>query len=244
MFDLGIVVPVRRGSSRIREKCALPFAEQNTLIEWKLKQLAEVIEPKRIFLSSEDDAFLSIARELGASAHKRASHLAVGHTAEFREVITGIVEDIPHEHIAWCTVVCPLMAPRDYSGAFRNYHAQVIKGDCDSLLGVVPERAYFWSASGPLNYKASRDHTISQDLPEWFKVTNSVYMAPRDLILRREYFLGERPYLEHLPKLASIDIDYIDDYRFAQALHAIYEEDGLHTMSEGDRIHWGSHALA
>ena len=69
-------------------------------------------------------------------------------------------------------------------------------------------------------------------------------MAPRDLILRREYFLGTAPYLQSLPRLASIDIDYIEDYRFARALHAIYEEDGLDAIGAGDRIEWSEHAPA
>jgi len=244
MYDLGVVVPVRRGSSRIFEKCALPFANQDTLIEWKLTQLIEVIPPERIYLSSEDEVFLSIASKLGVSTHVRARHLAVGHTAAFRDVITGIVKDIAHTHIAWSTVVCPLMSPRDYATSFRNYLAQVINGPCDSLLGVVPEQAYMWSKAGPLNYQANRNHTISQDLPEWFKVTNSIYMAPRDLIMRQEYFLGDKPYLQTLPKLASIDIDFLDDYRFAKALYAIYSEDKMHEMDEAQQIDWRNHATA
>ncbi len=238
MFDLGVIVPVRRGSSRIAQKCALPFGEETSLIEWKLKQLLAVIDAERIYLSSEDEGFLEIGARLGVSLHQRARHLAVGHTAPFRDVITGITADIAHQHIAWCTVVCPLMPPREYCEAFRDYHEQVIGGAHDSLLGVLPEQEYVWSKQGPLNYEASRNHTISQDLPQWFKVTNSIYMAPRKLVLEREYFLGENPFLKPLSKLSSIDIDYLDDYRFARALYSIYVEDGLGELAEHQRMDW------
>lgn len=225
--DLAVIVPARRGSSRISEKCLLPFGDQPTLIDWKLSQLIKVIDPARIYLSSEDEAFLAIAARYGVSQHKRARRISIGHEAPFRDVITGIVKDIEHEHIAWATVVCPLMTPREYADAFAAYEAQVIAGEKDSLLGVNRAQDYFWSAGGALNYTADRNHTVSQDLPEWFKVTNSLYMAPRAEILRREYFLGPDPVLFDLSRLAGVDIDYIEDYRIARALYSVYEQDGL-----------------
>ncbi len=223
-FDLGIVVPVRRGSSRIAEKCLLPFGDQPSLIEWKLSQLTRVIDPARIYISSEDPEFLALAAKFGASAHKRSDYLSVGHKAAFSEVITGIVADIPHAHIAWATVVCPLMSPAEYRESFTAYRDQVLSGPKDSLLGVNMAKEFFWSRDGALNYQANRNHTISQELPDWFRVTNSLYMAPRDLILEREYFLGSDPILQELSRLAGIDIDYIEDYRIARALYEVYRE--------------------
>jgi CMP-N-acetylneuraminic acid synthetase len=238
MYDLGVVVPVRRGSSRIREKCLLPFGGMETLIEWKLSQLVRVIDPERIWLSSEDDGFLALANRFGVSRHKRALRLATDHVAPFRDVITGIVRDIPHEHVAWATVVCPLMSPQDYLDSFRSYADAVIGGTHDSLVGVNLLKEYFWSADGALNYRATRDHTISQELPDWYKVTNSLYMAPRADILRQQYFLGPEPVLQPLPKLAGVDIDYVEDYRMARALHAIYAEDGLDRTDPAAAIAW------
>lgn len=238
MYDLAVVVPVRKGSSRIANKSMLPFGGANSLIEWKLSQLVKVIDPWRIYLSSEDDDFLDLARRFGVSRHKRDLRLATDHIAPFRDVITGIVRDIPHDHIAWCTVVCPLMSPQEYLDSFRLYHDAVVHGAHDSLLGVNLMKEYFWSRDGSLNYEATRNHTISQHLPDWFKVTNSLYMCPREDILRQEYFLGPNPAFSQLSKLSGVDIDYIEDYRVARALHAIYAEDGLDEVRAESRIYW------
>lgn len=227
MFDLGIVVPVRRGSSRIKNKTMLPFGGAGTLIEWKLGQLVQVIDPARIYLSSEDDELLGLADRFGVSRHKRDPHLAQDHVAPFRDVITGIVQHIPHDHIAWCTVVCPLMPPREYVESFRNYQERVLRGPHDSLLGVNLVKEYFWAEGKSLNYEATRDHTISQNLPDYHKVTNSIYMYNRRDILAREYFIGPNPYMQILSKFSGVDIDYIDDYRMARALHSIYVEDNM-----------------
>jgi len=225
--DLAIVIPVRRGSSRIKEKCLLPFGDQPSLIHWKLSQLVKVIDPQRIYISSEDKQFLKIADRFGASKHKREARISIGHAAPFRDVITGIVKDIDHQHIAWATVVCPLMTPLEYKLAFETYAAEVVHGPKDSLLGVNPVQDYYWSNEGALNYSADRDHTVSQDLPQWYQVTNSLYMAPRDLIMEREYFLGHDPFLFPLSRLAGVDIDYIEDYRIAHALYSVYKQDNL-----------------
>ena len=242
MYDLAVVVPVRKGSSRIANKSMLPFGDAASLIEWKLSQLVTVIDPARIYLSSEDDEFLALAERFGVSRHKRAMRLALDHVAPFRDVITGIVREIPHEHIAWSTVVCPLMAPQEYLAAFRHYHEQVILGDHDSLVGVNLLKEYFWAEGRSLNYRATRDHTISQELPDWFKVTNSIYMCAKRDILRREYFIGDKPVMEPLSKLAGVDIDYIEDYRIARALHAVYAEDSLDAVDPATLIDWSRDA--
>lgn len=238
MYDLAVVVPVRRGSSRIREKATLPFGSAHSLIEWKLSQLVRVIDPRRIYLSSEDDQFLALGKRFGTSLHKRDIRLATDHVVPFCDVITGIVAEIPHEHIAWCTVVCPLSSPQDYVNSFRQYHDEVINGEFDSLVGVNRVKEYFWSRQGALNYEASRNHTISQDLPEWFKVTNSIYMCAKRDILRQAYFLGKKPVFSLLSKLAGIDIDYIEDYRMATALYAIYRDDHMDDLLSETEIHW------
>ena len=238
MYDLAVIVPVRRGSSRIVDKSMLPFGGYNSLIEWKLSQLVKVIDPWRIYLSSEDEEFLALARKYGASTHRRPLRLATGHIASFSEVITGIVSDIHHEHIAWCTVVCPLMSPQEYVDTFQRYHDDVIHGDHDSLVGVNLMKEYFWEKEGALNYQADRNHTISQNLPDWYKVTNSVYMCPKADIMTQGYFLGERPVLQPLSKISGIDIDYIEDYRMARALYGIYEEDGLDQVRPETQLSW------
>ena len=238
MYDLAIVVPARRGSSRIPNKSMLPFGDAPSLIEWKLRQLVSVIDPARIYLSSEDEEFLSIAQKLGVSLHKRDLRLATGHIVPMAEVITGIVREIPHEHIAWCTVVCPLMPPQEYLTAFRRYDEGVINGSFDSLLGVNEMKEYFWFEGKALNYQANRNHISSQDLPGVAKVTNSLYMSPRQDILDRGYLIGENPILQDLSRLSGVDIDYPEDYRFARALYALYVEDQLDAVDPATRIAW------
>jgi len=52
--DLAVIIPARMGSSRIKNKVLLEFNGTN-LLEWKIKQLLQIISAKNIFLSIENE---------------------------------------------------------------------------------------------------------------------------------------------------------------------------------------------
>lgn len=217
-MSITALIPARLGSSRVSKKVLLPFGQNETLLSWKIKQLKNVLPDDQIVVSSESEEILDIALKLGVGVHRRDYYLSDGHKASFSEVITGIVKDIDAEHIAWVTVVCPLMNTAEYQDSFNDYKDYVINGDYDSLVGVSAAKEYFWDKNGPLNYRANKNHVISQELPDWYKVTNSVYMSSKQDILKNEYLIGEKPYLKVLPKHCGIDIDDWIDYKVACSL--------------------------
>ncbi|WP_044330313.1 acylneuraminate cytidylyltransferase family protein [Sphingomonas hengshuiensis] len=223
--DISVVIPVREGSSRVREKIFLPFHEQMTLLDWKIAQLLEVQSPDRIFLSSNSDRVRAAAERAGVGFLPRSDYLSTGHDASFSEVITGIVKDVPTAHFAWVTVVVPLMTPEEYREGFDLYLRDVAgAGSHDSLVSVNLVKEYFWNAAGALNYRADRGHTISQELPDWFRVTNGLYMRSVADTLREGYFLGPQPVMHRVGKASGIDIDEYEDYEHAVALKARYLE--------------------
>ncbi|GGY79027.1 acylneuraminate cytidylyltransferase family protein [Marinobacter zhanjiangensis] len=225
LSNISVIVPVREGSSRVREKIFLPFGEETTLLEWKIEQLKQVQRPGRIFLSSNSEKVAEVARKRGVEFLPRNDYLSVGHQASFSEVITGVVKDIPTDHFAWVTVVVPLMSPDEYREGFELYLRDVVQnGTHDSLVSVNLLKEYFWDDNGPLNYRADRNHTISQDLPNIYRVTNGLYMRSREATLDEGYFLGPNPLMHKVSKMAGVDIDEYEDYQIALAMKQFYDE--------------------
>ncbi|MFZ2725055.1 MAG: hypothetical protein WAX77_02255 [Methylococcaceae bacterium] len=223
--DISVIIPVREGSSRIENKIYLPFDEHLNLVEWKITQLKKVQSGERIFLSSNSATVKNIAQTMGVSFLARNDYLSVGHQASFSEVITGIVRDIPTEHFAWITVVVPLMSPSDYQSAFECYQKQVIEThNYDSLVTVNLLKEYFWNDEGALNYQADKNHTISQELPNIYRVTNGLYMRSKQATLAEGYFLGKNPYKHKVNKIAGVDIDEYEDYQMVLALKQFYRD--------------------
>ena len=68
--DITAVIPVREGSTRLKNKNVAPFAGTNLLIN-KINQLKEVKEISRIVVSSDSDMMLAMAKERGVMMKKR-----------------------------------------------------------------------------------------------------------------------------------------------------------------------------
>ncbi|MGY6562487.1 MAG: acylneuraminate cytidylyltransferase family protein [Luteibaculaceae bacterium] len=220
--DITSIIPVREGSSRIKEKIYLKLGEY-TLLEHKINQLLKIQDRTKIVLSSNSENIKNIAKNFQIEYHERGDYLSVGHQASFSEVITGIVKDITTEHFAWITVVVPLMLTREYEEAFEVYRKQVIQAaNYDSLVSVNLLKEYFWDDEKPINYRADKNHTISQELPNIYRVTNGLYMCSKVLTNEIGYFLGKNPIKFEVSKISGIDIDYPEDYEIAKALYPIF----------------------
>jgi len=221
--DISVVIPVREGSSRIKEKIFLPFGDNTSLLEWKIEQLKRVQSEDLIFLSSNSDRVKKVAFNMNVQFLARSDYLSTGHKASFSEVITGVVKDIPTAHFAWVTVVVPLMSPKEYEEGFRVYLDKVAaRKEYDSLVSVNLMKEYLWDENGPLNYCADKNHTISQELPDIYRVTNGLYMRNREDTLKEGYFLGRNPFKHVVNQIAGIDIDEYEDYQIALALKSVY----------------------
>lgn len=224
--NISVVIPVREGSSRLENKIFLPFDKELNILEWKISQLKLVQSQNRIFLSSNSENVKSVAKNMGVEYLPRNDYLSVGHKASFTEVITGVVKDVPTDHFAWVTVVVPLMKPSEYKNAFLAYQKNVIgSNEFDSLLSVNSVKDYLWDNNGPVNYKADKNHTVSQDLPDLYRVTNGLYMRDKHHTLDEGYFLGPKPYMFEVGKVSAIDIDEYEDYQMALALKQFYVND-------------------
>ncbi|UCZ56943.1 hypothetical protein LGV61_01325 [Desulfurispirillum indicum] len=223
--DISVIIPVREGSSRIKSKIFLPFHDGMSLLEWKIHQVKQVQSGARIFLSSNSQRVEGVARDMGVEFLPRSDYLSTGHDASFSEVITGVVKDIPTSHFAWVTVVVPLMGPSEYREGFHLYCEQVVQNKAyDSLVSVNLLKEYFWDDKGPLNYRADKNHTISQELPNIYRVTNGLYMRDKESTLAEGYFLGPNPYRHEVGKISGVDIDEYEDYQMALALRQFYRD--------------------
>ncbi len=225
-FDnLGILVPVRLGSQRIKNKVLVPFYREYSLLEWKIRQLLEVVHRQQIIISTSDLVLKKVARKYKVLVHNRDEYLSRGHEASFSEVITGIVKDLDFKYIAWVTAVVPLMSPLEYENAFKEYMFNCVEErKFDSLVGVNLLKEYLWDEDKPINYCANKNHTISQELPNIYKVTNGIYMRDKESILRDRYLLGPNPFKFKVSKIAGIDIDVQEDFDIACSLLKMYKE--------------------
>ena len=111
MRTITAVIPVRAGSTRLKNKNVAPFAGTNLLVN-KIRQLQEVPEITKIVVSSDSDMMLAMAKTVGADTHKRAPEYCDEKTKTFGEVVRHIAENVDGETILWATCTSPLVFPR------------------------------------------------------------------------------------------------------------------------------------
>jgi CMP-N-acetylneuraminic acid synthetase len=219
-FDLTAVIPARLNSSRLNEKVFQSVEPNETLLERKINQLRELLPAERVVVNTESEIIADHAFKNGATVHWRDPFFADGHKASFSELISHVVRKIETEHIAWTPFVVPFYDKIQFIDAFKNYENYVINGKYDSLVSVVKMKDYIWDEDKPLNYIADHRHTVSQDLPNWFQVTNGNYMAPKKTMIQKKYLLGSDVYLDVRSQCCAIDIDTLHDLKIAQAYYS------------------------
>lgn len=205
MKNITAIIPVRAGSTRLKNKNVAPFAGTNLLIN-KIRQLQEVKEISKIVVSSDSDMMLSMASSVGAEVHKRAPEYCDEKTKTFGEVVRHIAESVDGDDILWATCTSPLVFPKDYSAAIEKYYVALDQG-YDSLMSVESFKRYIWNEEGPLNYELGLKHVPSQQLPTLYFVTDGILIAPRHKMIEWAYFHGRNPYKFIVDKRTGCDID-------------------------------------
>ena len=218
-YDLTAVIPARLGSSRITEKVFQTIDGKESLLGRKIKQLRQILPPEKVIVNTESDRIAEHALANGATIHWRDPYFSDGHKASFSDLIVHVVSQIESEHIAWTPFVVPFFDADQYRSSFNNYKHNVLNNNYDSLVSVVPIKDYIWDEKLPLNYIADRRHTISQDLPNWYQVTNGNYMAPKSIMLEHQYVLGPKVFLDVRDHSCKIDIDTLHDLKIAKAYY-------------------------
>lgn len=199
------IIPVRAGSTRLKNKNVAPFAGTNLLIN-KINQLKQVPEITQIVVSSDSDMMLEMAKLAGADVHKRAIEYCDEKTKTFGEVVRHIAESVEGETILWATCTSPLVFPKTYRDAIAAYYHALDAG-YDSLMSVESFKRYVWTEEGPLNYELGIKHVPSQQLPTMYFVTDGILMAPRVKMIEWSYFHGRNPYKFIVDKRTACDID-------------------------------------
>ena len=209
------IIPVRKGSRRLKGKNTARFANSN-LLQYKIEQLKEVEKITTILVSSDCDDMLRLAKESGAKIHKRTEEYCDEKTQPFGAVVAHICENAPGEHIIWATCTSPLVEPKHYSEAIDVY-VEKLKEGYDSLMSVEEFKRYIWTEDSPLNYELGIKHVPSQELPPLYRVTDGILIAPRQKMIEWKYFHGVNPYKYVMDKRSSVDIDDIYDLECARA---------------------------
>ena len=208
------LIPVRAGSTRLKDKNISRFAGTNLLL-YKIEQLKRVPLVTSIVVSSDSDTMLEMATSAGVQTQKRPIEYCDEKTKNFGDVVEWICSNLDSDHILWATCTSPLTDSVIYQAALKKYFE--VLGAFDSLVTFETFKHFVWDDSGPINYRTGKDFVSSKELPNLYVKTCGISIAPRLKMIEWKFDHGDNPYKYILDKRSSVDIDDVYDLACARA---------------------------
>lgn len=222
-LSFSVFLPVRRGSERVLNKNTRRFGNlQNGLLELKLKQLVRTEKINEIVISTNDPNSLEFSRSFNKDSRividSRPEALCTSET-DLQDLIVYSSRVCTKDHILWTHATSPFFDSVDYDEAVEIFQKK-FPGENDSLL---TGRSYKDFLVDPVKNQLVNNKTDllwprTQDLQELFEVNNAVFLAPRKLF-SKGLRMGKNPFFLYSSKLASFDIDDMEDFKIAEALY-------------------------
>lgn len=214
-------LPCRKGSERVPKKNIRPIGGVNGgLIEIKLNQLNAINKIDEIILSTNDDEIINLAEQLHLDKikiHKR-SELLSSNLASTDDLIKHAGDLIPDGHILWTHVTSPFITTAVYEKIIENY-IEVIDEGYDSLMTTSLLRGFLWDENGPINYDRNIEKwPRTQTLKPLHEINSGAFICPASTYINQQDRIGKKPYLYPLDKLTGFDIDWPEDFEFAELL--------------------------
>tara|TARA_B100000131_G_C18056135_1_gene588484 strand:+ start:49 stop:711 length:663 start_codon:yes stop_codon:yes gene_type:complete len=219
MKKITAVIPVRKGSNRVKNKNLKLFAGTN-LLEIKINQLKQINLIDDIVVSSDCDKMLSIAKEHGIKTHKREEYFASS-AATNSEFFQNLAESIEAEYIMYSPVTCPLISIDTYKDCLRTFKEDKA---IENLVTVSQVKQHMWLDGKPLNYDISSSPN-TQDLPDVNAITYGICIISKQNMIKYRNVVTENPTFKVLNEIESIDIDTEYDFMVAEMIYKKLKEE-------------------
>lgn len=229
--DVTVVVPIRKGSTRVKGKNLRDFTDLDgsprTLLHWKLDQLLEFLHPSRILVSSDWDLALEVASGYGVNLDERPDWLAES-DAPFEELIYHCSLLVETEFMGWAPVTSPFISPFEMRNMCFGY-IQKVRGnggevDARGMLAAHKEYSYIFMGGRPLNFPVGKGHIRTQEIQP-LQICNWAFsVRETSAVTLDKYMFSHSPYIYDIDSLANLDINEELDFLVAKSLVDIYNE--------------------
>lgn len=216
MLDITAIIPVRKGSQRVKSKNTRPFAG-SSLLEIKIETIKK-LPVNHIVVNTDCPEAMRIANQHGLEVFERepyyASSACTG--SEFHEYLAKTTKG---ENLLVAHVTEPLVSVRSYLECFKIFE----NSDYDSVISVEVVKKFLWYQGKPLNYNV-KEAPPSQNLPEFLSPTFGVSLAKREAILETKHLICNKPFFYKIDEIEAVDIDTELDFEFAEFLYNKYRK--------------------
>ena len=211
------VIPIRKGSQRVKDKNLRPFAD-TTLLELKIQNLLEVPELDEIIVNTNSEEAIDVVnskyRRGGVKTHRRGDYYGSSECSG-SEFFKHLGEVTDTDVFVYCPCTSPFIKPETISQCIQQFKAD---NDCDCVATVSSIKEFLWLDGKPINYNPLQAPN-SQNLPDIVALNFGASVISRENLIANHNIIGHHPRFVLTNEIEAVDIDTPLDFYVAEQLY-------------------------
>lgn len=214
------VIPVRKGSQRVKDKNLRPFAG-TTLLDVKIQMLLKVLEIDSIVVNTNSDEAIELVNKKYAGTkvtyHQRVEYYASSQCtgSDFFKHL-GEVTDTDIFIYSPCT--SPFIKPKTVSECINRFIYNLNNNDFDCVSTVSHIKEFMWLDGKAINYNPFNAPN-SQNLPNIVALNFGTTVVSKENLIKNKNIIGKKPDFVITSDVEAIDIDTPLDFYIAEQMY-------------------------
>jgi len=221
MANIIAIIPARGGSKGIPNKNIINFCGK-PLIAWTIEQCIKAEDVNEVWVSSDDDDILDIAKQYGAKTIKRPCDIS-GDTATSESAWLHAIDFLQQKNIPLDVILAPqVTSPLRETIDINNAISKFVEGGYDSMFSSsTTDDLFFWEESDAgidsVNYDY-KNRKRRQDIKEQIIENGSFYLFKPEIIKKYNNRFGGKIGHSKMEFWKMFEIDNLDDLKMCQLL--------------------------
>jgi len=221
MANIITIIPARGGSKGIPNKNIINFCGK-PLIAWTIEQCIKAKEVNDVWVSSDDDDILDIAKQYGVKTIKRPCDIS-GDTATSESTWLHAINFLQQKNIPLDIILAPqVTSPLRETIDINNAISKFVKGSYDSMFSAsTTGDLFFWEESDvgidSVNFDY-KNRKRRQDIKKQIIENGSFYLFKPEIIKNNNNRLGGKIGYSEMEFWKMFEIDNLEDLKMCSSL--------------------------
>lgn len=216
MKKLIAVIPIRKGSQRVKNKNFKSFGKKNLLI-YKIEKLKKLKFLDDIIVNTDSEKAIAIAKQLNVNYFKRDKYFASSKCLN-SDFWKNVADNTKSEYIMFTNCTSPLIKLSTYQKLISIFKKNLLLKGYDSINTVTEIKEFLFHNNKPINFKTNQTPN-SQDLPNIVKLNFAINILNTKQMSKSKSLVGQNPYLYKLDEIEGLDINSKFEFSYANYLY-------------------------
>lgn len=214
------VIPVRKGSQRVKDKNLRPFAG-TTLLDNKIQMLLKVPEIDEIIVNTNSEAAIELVETEYAGTkvhyHRREEYYASSQCSG-SDFFKHLGEVTNTDIFIYTPCTSPFVKPETVSACVQKFMKNLEENDFDCVSTVSSIKEFMWLNGKAINYDPLNAPN-SQNLPDVVALNFGTTVVSKENLIKNHNIIGKKPDFVITSDIEAIDIDTPLDFYIAEQMY-------------------------